>query len=176
MHRNCPMYLWMLEFALLFMPPAFAHEQHAHVHGVAKLNIAVEGKNLTLSLESPMENLLGFEHPPRKPEEKVALANLKQQLLQPSQLFALPAKAVCKSIAVHLDSPLWSTPAAQKSLSHADLDAEFTYECTQPQSLTNLTVQIFERFPRLQRMDVQIITISVQHMMQLTPKKNQIKW
>ncbi len=41
-----------------------AVHQHAHVHGVAKPGIAMQGTGPTLSFESPPDSLVGFEHRP----------------------------------------------------------------------------------------------------------------
>lgn len=56
-------------------------EHHAHEHGVASLEIGVEGKQLLIHLDSPAINVLGFEYAPRTAAEikqveqaKVALA------------------------------------------------------------------------------------------------------
>ncbi|WP_323510129.1 ZrgA family zinc uptake protein, partial [Glaciimonas sp. CA11.2] len=44
----------------LALSPAIAHE--AHVHGVGKLDVAIDGAQITLHLDTPLINLLGFEH------------------------------------------------------------------------------------------------------------------
>src|SRR5437879_845104 len=59
---------------------AFAHEQHAHVHGIASLQLAVDGNTLTLDLSSPLDNLLGFEHVPRTDKQKAAVHNMAERL------------------------------------------------------------------------------------------------
>ena len=37
----------------------------AHQHGVAQLEVAVDGNSLTVTLDTPLDNLLGFERGPR---------------------------------------------------------------------------------------------------------------
>src|SRR5438046_9171683 len=39
---------------------ALAHE--AHVHGVGKLDVAIDGSQVILHLDTPLANLLGFAH------------------------------------------------------------------------------------------------------------------
>jgi len=51
-----------------------AHAAPAHVHGVAKMDLAVDGNKLTLSMEMPLDNLVGFEHLPKTDKQKAALA------------------------------------------------------------------------------------------------------
>ena len=41
------------------------HHHDAHVHGVAHLNVALEGNDLYIELTSPAANIVGFEHDPR---------------------------------------------------------------------------------------------------------------
>ena len=39
-----------------------APAQQAHLHGIAKLTLVLEGDALEISLESPAANIVGFEH------------------------------------------------------------------------------------------------------------------
>ncbi|MGB0128732.1 MAG: DUF2796 domain-containing protein [Rhodocyclaceae bacterium] len=45
--------------------PVLAVAQHAHEHGVAKLDVASDGGALAINVESPLDNRVGFEHAPR---------------------------------------------------------------------------------------------------------------
>ncbi|MCB5190778.1 DUF2796 domain-containing protein [Methylobacillus arboreus] len=161
---------------ILAQAQAFAHQPHAHVHGVAKLNIAVDGKTLTLALESPLQSFLGFEHAPRNEQEKTAVVLLKKQLSAPAQLFALPSKAECRSTGTTLDSPVFNDQPASDDSEHADVDAEFLYECRQPGQLTEVTIQLFKLFPNLHEINVQIVTDRGQKAAKLTVKQNRVAW
>ncbi|MFL9711834.1 DUF2796 domain-containing protein [Methylobacillus sp. Pita1] len=176
MHSYFRLFIYGVGSLLLITTPAHAHEQHAHVHGAAKLNIAIEGRSLILALESPMESLLGFEHAPRNSQEQAAVDALKKQLSKPAQLFELPAKAECENTAIDLESPLFEHDIHQHDSHHADLDAEFAYECKQPGQLKRLSVQLFERFPHLHKIDVQIVAGQIQKITRLTPGQNQVAW
>jgi hypothetical protein len=58
--------------AMLFtFAPAMSHE--AHVHGIGKLDVAVEGANLSLHLDTPLANLVGFEHTAKSDKDKNAI-------------------------------------------------------------------------------------------------------
>jgi hypothetical protein len=50
---------------VLTSPAAVLAQEHAHVHGLVSLNVAVDGRILTVQLEAPLDSLLGFEHRPR---------------------------------------------------------------------------------------------------------------
>src|SRR6516162_4732569 len=79
--------------------PALAEEQHrqlgAHVHGHGRLNIAIEGKKLSMELEVPGADIVGFEHEPSTAEQRAALAEAKARLANASMLFAPEPKAGC---------------------------------------------------------------------------------
>lgn len=180
MHLYCRLFIHGLSIGLsslaLAAMPALAHEQRAHVHGTAKLNIAMEGKTLILALESPMESLLGFEHAPHNPREQAVVDALKQQLSTPDQLFDLPGKAGCKSTTITLASPLFEDKYHTHNGHHADLDAEFVYECSQSSRLKGLNVRLFEQFPHLRKIDVQIVAGQTRKIIRLVPGQNRVTW
>jgi len=51
-----------------------AHADSAHEHGSARLDVAVDGDRLHIALQSPLDNLVGFEHAPRNERQRTALA------------------------------------------------------------------------------------------------------
>jgi len=79
---------------------ALAHEDHrelgAHVHGHGTLNMAVEGNRISLELEVPGMDIVGFEHAPSSDDQKAAVEKAKAVLAAPLGLFAVPAGAQCK--------------------------------------------------------------------------------
>ncbi|MFO6377007.1 DUF2796 domain-containing protein, partial [Pseudomonas aeruginosa] len=90
-----------LLLALVLLPfAAQAHDDHdhdhahgslgKHEHGVAQLNVALDGKTLELELDSPAMNLVGFEHAASTDADKAAVAKARAQLEKPLELFALP--------------------------------------------------------------------------------------
>ena len=100
---------------LAFGLTAPAMAQNAHVHGAARLELTVDGQRVSLRLESPLQNLLGFEHAPRTDREKAAVKTMTERLGRPDELFALTAAARCKAGTTHIDAPvlgLVGAPAA----------------------------------------------------------------
>jgi hypothetical protein len=77
-----------MTFAALMVLPVslYAAEHVAHVHGAAKLQVAIDGSTATLMLESPLESLVGFEYAPGNKAEKTALAKLAATLEKPDAL------------------------------------------------------------------------------------------
>jgi Protein of unknown function (DUF2796) len=138
-----------------------------HEHGVAALNVAVEGQRLTLELLSPLDNLLGFERAPRNAAERQAVAELLARLQGAVGLFAPDAKAQCRFSSAEVNAPQLQPkppsapgakppPAAPEQADHDDLEATWVYVCAQAQHLRSLDVALFDAFKRLQRLDVQV--------------------
>ena len=74
--------------------PAMA-QQSAHVHGIADVNLAIEGDELEIEFISPSEGIVGFEYEPSTHAEKHAVEDAIALLRKPSNLFDLPATADC---------------------------------------------------------------------------------
>lgn len=60
----------------------------SHEHGAALLNIALDDGAVFLELETPWNNLVGFEHEPSTDEQKAQVEAAMAQLRQPDQLFS----------------------------------------------------------------------------------------
>ena len=60
----------------------------SHEHGHAFLNIAIDGNTAVLELESPWNNLVGFEHAPSTEEQHTKVDAAMAMLNQPGELFA----------------------------------------------------------------------------------------
>lgn len=173
---------------------AQAHE--AHVHGLGRLDIAIDGNRLLLHLDSPLVNLAGFEHPAINAQDRAAVQAMSRQLRTPALLFAPTPEAHCTPQPVTLVSaalpPALLDPDAVATLpqtrpgatraktikpvadklpssEHADLDADFTFICARPALLQTLQVRLFEHFPGFHRIDAQIVTPQRQSAASLVP-------
>lgn len=156
--------------------PAQAHGQArktshaAHVHGQARLMLAVAGNAVQIGLETPLDNLLGFEHAPRTAKEKQAVDALRARLDAPQTLFELDPAARCQVESVRIAG----LPHARTAHDHADLEADFSFTCAQPPRA--LTLQLFSAFPRLQRLDVEQVTPAGQALHRLGPGQSRLEW
>ena len=79
-----------------------ANELGAHVHGAATLQVAVDAQTLTLDFSSPLDNLIGFEHPPRDDKQKAAVKAMADRLNHADGLFVATAEAQCALQSVKL--------------------------------------------------------------------------
>ncbi|MDR2151466.1 MAG: DUF2796 domain-containing protein [Helicobacteraceae bacterium] len=58
---------------------------------------------------------------------------------------------------------------------HADLDAEFAFVCQNPKALSKIDVNLFKSFPKLNKIEAQIVTAKGQSAVELTAKNATIK-
>lgn len=81
------------------------HEHHGkHEHGVADLDIALDGKQLLVQLTSPAANFLGFEHQPSTEEQKKAYAKMVKLLNKPKKIIDVEG-GKCKLSEKDIDLP-----------------------------------------------------------------------
>lgn len=131
----------------------------AHVHGVARLDISVEAGKLTVMLDSPLENLLGFEHAPRTDAQRRQAAAMVAKLKAGPALFAIDPTAQCTLGRVELVSAalkLGKAPVAEPG-DHADIEGAFEFNCADATRAAYIEIDLF-RFPGLQRLEVQVAT------------------
>lgn len=94
--------------ALALLPGAALAQEHrelgAHVHGTATLDVAVEGTTVSMILEAPGADIVGFEHPATSDDDRAAIEAATTTLGDPLALFAPPEAAGCtaSSAEVHL--------------------------------------------------------------------------
>jgi len=139
--------------ALLLPMSAAAHK--AHVHGAAALTMAVDGGTLSITLEAPLDGFVGFERPPRNDAERKTAAEAMARLKDGAALFRPDAAAGCTLAEASVDAPVLQ-PGAKAAGEHADLDASYSFRCSNPQALRNVDVALFDAFQRLTRIEVQV--------------------
>lgn len=132
---------------------------HAHEHGVVKLDIAIEAGKLTVQMESPLDNLVGFERAPRTNAERQRVDAAVARLKAAATLFKIDPAAGCTLASVDLVSaPLklgQPEPGAVDD-GHADLDGDFAFNCKDSARVSFIELGLFSAFSGMQRIDVQI--------------------
>lgn len=129
-----------------------------HQHGTVKLEVAIEGEKLSIAMEAPLDNLLGFERAPRSEAERQAAAEVLARLRSGAPLFTTDAAAQCTLASAEVQAGVLE-PGAKPGGDgdHADLEAMYAFRCAQPQQLRTLQVGLFDAFSRIQRIDVQVV-------------------
>jgi hypothetical protein len=143
--------------------------QRAHVHGVGRINIVVEGKQATVEFVAPAEGLYGFEHQARTQAEQekrdAALARLQEKI---STMVVFEANRGCqfvtKKMAVEEDvEPEHKHGKGQgktqkKSGEHSEVHAEFTVTCEQPLAGSQVRFGVSKVFPTIKTVHVQALS------------------
>tara|TARA_R110002049_G_scaffold170822_3_gene337447 strand:+ start:371 stop:1030 length:660 start_codon:yes stop_codon:yes gene_type:complete len=160
--------------AALAMSAAVA-AQHAHEHGVADLRIAVDGATLLVEFDSPLANLVGFEHAPRDAAQREALSTLAARLREPQKLLSLPAAAQCEQVAIEIEVPGHEDEhghghdhdkhghdkhdhghAHDHADEHADAFAAWEFRCENIDALDAVELGLIEAFPTISTLRVNV--------------------
>lgn len=148
--------IWPAIGLALTAAPAWSGK--AHDHGVARLDIVVEARSITLSLESPLENIVGFERAPRGNAERQAVDAALVALRSPNRQFQVDAAAGCTQAPVQIDAPVLGLgTAAATGGDHAELTASVRFECTDALRAKTIDTQLFGTFARMKRIEVQLV-------------------
>jgi hypothetical protein len=171
--------------------PVLAHEEHrelgAHVHGHGTLNIAVESTRLSIELEAPGADIVGFEHDANSAEQKAALAKAKEQLADPLALFKVPAAAECKLAEAKVEIETEDAHDRdhghdakeahdEHAHDHDDKDkgghnafhATYAIDCAKPDNITAITFDYFKTFAGAKELDVSLVTEKAQSKFEVT--------
>lgn len=179
--------------------PSFAEEAHrelgAHVHGRGTLNIAVETTRVSIELEAPGMDIVGFEHEASSAEQKAAVTKAKGALGDPLSLFKLPAAASCKLAEAKTEVEAEGAhdhdhDHGDKDDKHADHDHDhddgddhdghaghtafhvtYAIDCAKPENLTSITFDYFKAFAGAKALDVSVVTDKAQNKFEVTREK-----
>ena len=175
----------------------------AHEHGVAHMNVALEGNELFIEFISPAANIVGFEHHPRTPEQKDAVNDAVNKLRTGDRLFILSAGSegqlvksnvetdINKDSEQHSDSEHAHAEKGQhgqkehhdkehgesdEHKSHSEFKAKYHFTCKAPDKLSRIDVKLFKYFPGIEHIEVQLLTGTKQSAIDLTEKNNEISF
>lgn len=138
-----------------------------HVHGVASVDIAIDGRSLVVLVDMPLDSLVGFERAPRTAAERRAAADALSRMRDASAWLIPDATALCSLSEVSVLAPVLeaAAPAAPSSPqgttgaqdeAHADLRAEVRFDCKEAAQLKTLRLGLADTFNRIRRIDVQV--------------------
>jgi hypothetical protein len=172
--------------------PAGALAQHrelgAHEHGRGTLNIAVEGQRVSMELEVPGVDIVGFEHAAKTRLQKSAVDKAKKQLAVPQPLFQLPPSAGCvvEEAKVEIETGAHDHDGAKQKADerkgsaeheergHSEFHAQYIFTCKSPASITAIEFGYFRIFPGAQKLDVNLITAKGQSKFEVTRARPRI--
>lgn len=178
----------VLAAAAIYAASPASSEEHRqlgpHVHGHGRLNVALEGKKLSIELEVPGADIVGFEHEPSTPEQKGAIAEAKAKLANAAALFGPSSHANCQLEHVNVTNETehedeheheHEAEAAghegEAEHHHSEFHVEYTLSCASPSRLTSMTFGYFDAFAGAQELDVSVITPKGQSSFEVTREK-----
>jgi len=178
-----------LPIAAIMASPAFAEDTRqldSHVHGVGKLNIAIQGTTVAMEFHAPGADIVGFEYAAKTDADHAKIDNAIKILSAPLEIFTLPASAACTLSEAHAglegeeehheedhnenhdehdhddhseDDHEDSEKHAEEA-GHTEFHAEYSFNCETPTDLTEITFAYFDFFENAQELEIQIISAS----------------
>jgi Protein of unknown function (DUF2796) len=137
-------------------PAKKRHQHGAHVHGAAKLNIAVEDRAATVELESPAESIVGFEHKATtaadQQKQAKALDLLKHKI--GSMVLFEPALG-CRWSPTNLE-------VVQHDQEHSEVHGVFAVTCDNPLAGSRIRFAFTKAFPAIRTVSVQVVAATQQ--------------
>jgi len=176
--------VWVFGTLAVMLGAALAPRSLAgpHEHGVAVLELSVESEILILRFSSPLDNLLGWERAPRNAAEQRQYTALREEFAQPAFILSIPDALACRLAETTVSDPYGRPSAAPREKAsieprekastdpqgkalidpqgraspdpHKDLEVEWVFRCAALTGLRTLTINAFDRFKRLRRVDV----------------------
>ena len=143
--------------------PALAWAEAPHAHGVAKLDVALEGRRLTLDFTAPLEDVLGFERKPANDKERAAF-EAAVAYFKSGQAIVAGASANCRVADAAVEMP-------ERGKGHFELTAKLAYDCKEPGELKSLEAALLARYKKLKHIDVRVVTPKGQSAVRATPAK-----
>lgn len=167
---------------------ALAEEEHrelgAHVHGHGTFNVAIEAGRVSMELEAPGMDIVGFEHAAANPEQQAKLQAAKADLAKPLELFAVPAAAGCTVAQADVELENEQAGAehdhgdhdhhadhdhdgddkdhdhdhADAAHGHSHFHVAYALTCAAPEALTAIDFGYFKRFPGAQGLTVNVVS------------------
>lgn len=162
--------------ALTLSAPSGMAAEHrqadGHIHGIAAINLAVEGKAIVVEFRSPTEGVMGFEHEAKSAADiKKRDAALKLINDKFDQLVVLDSKLGCQlrggKVQVARSDGHGSKASApkghghnddKKSGEHREVHASFSYDCERAPAGSRVSFGVTKMFPEIHELKVQVLS------------------
>lgn len=183
---------FLLPAASVYTAESMQREFAAHVHGEAKLFIALEGSDLEINFESPAMSLLGFEHRAETREQIAAVEKATETLNSAENLFEFSG-ADCElqetevnfssiANADHVDhdhaaenvDDEGSDESHSDDSEHSDISAHYAFTCSDGGALEAISTSLVSHSFGIERVDVMWVTDTSQGAIELTPNNRTV--
>lgn len=151
----------LLVTVLAFAGAAPLHAQaKAHTHGLATLDIVIEGRTGTLAFRAPAEDIIGFEREPRTPAERwqrdLALLRLQTRMREMVR-FDPSLGCTIKATEVHGGKEDHDHDDDGHEGGHAEVHGEFALACQQSPAGKDIRFAFSTVFPTIRTVQVQLL-------------------
>jgi hypothetical protein len=146
----------------LVIPSIDAFGKDKHVHGAVTFNVAVEGNVLSLEIDAPAINVLGFEKAPRNDVERQAVASVDAWLSAGRDIAGVPRTAGCRLQSVTYEAPKLGS-------GHADYRPRYAFRCDNPAALEWVELWALRRLKDVENAEVNLISATMQRQETLAP-------
>ena len=146
-----------------------AAAQTAHVHGEGRVNIAIDGDRVFMSLESPGADIVGFEYAPRSDDDRAAVDAALARLRDPMQLIRLDPGTECSVEQASSEFETGEGDHGEQAHEHDDhgkhededthgtFHAEYEFRCADVDALERIEFTYFGHFENAQSLDIVLI-------------------
>ena len=141
-------------------------QTHAPTHGELTLDVALEGRAITLQLDAPLHDLVGFERAPRSVAERGRVTALVDLLQAADKLFVPDPAAGCRLGDVALDSAVLglgaagaaaaSAPKGTPAPEHAAVALSVRFDCERAEAARFIDLKLFDAFKGVRTVSAQV--------------------
>jgi len=134
-----------------------------HAHGVARLDLSVEGRRLSLDFAAPLEDIVGFERRPANDKERAAF--------EAAAAYFKGGRALVASLPANCRMADATAGIEERGKGHFEFVARLAYDCKEPQELRQVEAALLGPYRRVKRIDVRAATAKGQSSGRLAPGK-----
>jgi hypothetical protein len=144
-----------------------AEKRHAdsHVHGIAEMNIVVEGNTVIVEFRAPAEGVMGFEHEAKSDADKknrdAAVKFIKdrfgEMVIFDKKLGCAPASAEVV-VAQTDDGTKEPKGDAKRSGEHREVRAHHNFSCQSDPAGSRVRFGVSKAFPNIHELKVQVLS------------------
>jgi hypothetical protein len=139
------------------------HNHKAHVHGAAKLMLALETETSgTIDLDCAADSIVGFEYEAKTKKDKSTRDQAFQKLRDHANSvvnFNQSLSCTVSATKVEMEKEEGNEAAAETTHGqHSDVNASFSFSCKKPLNGSTLQVGLIALFPKLKSVSLQILS------------------
>ncbi len=140
---------------------------HAHVHGHAELALALDGEGaLFVELQTPMDNVYGFEREPRNDVERAHVADVNATLADGANWIDL-GRANCTLETAEIEQA--------SDHGHGNIRIALSGQCEREDRMSIDLQGLFDRFAGLEEVELVVLSPTVQQGFELSPSRSSVR-